>query len=136
MEGIEKAKAKRAIMREKGIEMIPRTAVEKMIDNPRIGRAVRVFCWQCGGYTTAGIADCGCVECPLWLFRRSIVPKAEELTQFRERFRAEMEAVGEYDPEHHRKAKEAAEAAKSLGIDADAEGDEETQGETPEEKQK
>lgn len=137
MTPLEKAEAKKALMREKGIEMIPRTRVEIMLDAPTINRAVRVFCWQCNGYISTGGKNCAVKECPLWLFRAgSTKAKAEEVELFRKAFRHDMQAVKEYSPDHHRAAMAAIEAAKALGIDADAEGDEETIGETPEETQK
>jgi hypothetical protein len=100
---IQLAQQKMQQMREAGI-MPVRNPVKRFVENPKIGRAVKMFCYECNGYSRSAANNCENSDCPLWLFRRGKhSPDENELERWRENYTAHMTAAGEFtdsnDPE-------------------------------------
>ena len=96
---IQRAILKQKELRDSGM-LISRSPVEKFLDNPRAGRAIKMFCYQCNGYSRRLANSCPDSSCPLWLFRKGTrIFKQEELEQWRKHYSAFMKSVGEFGPD-------------------------------------
>ena len=93
---IQRAILKQKELRESGM-LVNRSPVEKFIDDPRIGRAVKMFCYECNGYSRSLANSCTSTDCPLWLFRKGKrIPDQSEIDVWRKKYAAHMKSIGEY----------------------------------------
>lgn len=91
---LQKAHLRQKELREAGV--LNRTPVEKFIDRPRLGRAVKMFCYECNGYSRAQANTCPDQSCPLWLFRKGkSSPDANEVPGWQQAYAAKMKSVDE-----------------------------------------
>lgn len=95
-EALEKAREKAKQLKEAGVNLY-RRPLEKFIENPRIGRAVRMFCFECNGYSQYAATNCETKSCPIWLFRKGKhTPDPEELEAWQEAYAEHMKQAGEF----------------------------------------
>ena len=93
---LQKAHLRAKELREAGI--VTRTPAEKFIDRPRLGRAVKMFCYECNGYSRAQANTSPDQSCPLWLFRKGkSTPSADEVPGWQQQYANHMKDVGELD---------------------------------------
>lgn len=96
MTPIQRATLKQKELRDAGM-LVSRSPVEKFIDSPRIGRAVKMFCYECNGYSRSLANTCENLDCPLWLFRRGKqTPDPAEVPLWQKKYTAHMKSAGEY----------------------------------------
>lgn len=82
-------------LRDAGLLVI-QNPVQKFIDTPRIGRAVRMFCYECSGYNRPLANSCPNYDCPLWIFRKGkYSPDPKELPKWKKHYSHHMKEVGE-----------------------------------------
>lgn len=94
---LQKAQLKSRELREAGL-MEKRNPIRKFIDNPRIGRAVKMFCFECQCYNRSEANKCTTATCPLWLFRKGkCSPDETELAKWQTAYASHMQSVGELD---------------------------------------
>ena len=73
-----------------------RSSVEKFLDEPTIGRAVRRFCYECNGFSNQHATNCETTNCALWLFRHGkIAAKEEELPTWQKAHKRWLQSSGE-----------------------------------------
>ena len=73
-----------------------RSSVEKFLDEPTIGRAVRRFCYECNGFSLHHATSCESTNCALWLFRHGkTIPREEELPVWRKAHKRWLQSTGE-----------------------------------------
>ena len=95
-EALEKAREKAKQLKEAGVKLY-RRPLEKFIENPRIGRAVRMFCFECNGYSQYAATNCETKSCPIWLFRKGKhTPDPEELEDWQKAYAEHMKQTGEF----------------------------------------
>ena len=76
-----------------------KSTAERFIDNPRIHRAVRRFCWECNGFSPYHASNCENTNCALWLFRHGkTIVRDEELPVWQDAHKRWLQKVGEWKP--------------------------------------
>lgn len=73
-----------------------KSTAERFIENPRIHRAVRRFCYECNGFSRHHATNCESSNCALWLFRHGrTIPREEELPVWRKAHKRWLQSAGE-----------------------------------------
>lgn len=91
---LQKAHLRQKELREAGVNN--RTPIEKFIDRPRLGRAVKMFCYECNGYSRSQANTCPNQSCPLWLFRKGkSTPTADEVPSWQREYANHMKNADE-----------------------------------------
>ena len=95
---LQKAQLKQKEMRQAGL-LTTRSPLEKFVTNPRLGRAVKFFCYECNGYSRSAANNCENKDCALWLFRKGrSTPDAIEVEEWRQIYLNHMKNIGEDNP--------------------------------------
>jgi hypothetical protein len=73
-----------------------RSSAEKFLDEPRMHRAVRRFCYECNGFSNQHATNCENTNCALWLFRHGkTIPREEELPVWQKAHKRWLQSAGE-----------------------------------------
>ena len=96
-DALKKAIEKRKQMLENGERFA--TPLEKFLENPSMTKAVKMFCYECSGYSKNLANTCNNTDCALWLFKKGNIIDENALKVWRKSYMEHMKLANELNCE-------------------------------------